>query len=184
MGMDMTDQEDEHLLVLRAQAGDASAFEQLLIRLHRPLRAYLRGMVGPAMVDDVMQEVALRIFRQIGFLLEPRAFRAWVQRITARVALAHLKRDERWRESETDPEIINGLPAPDTRDLAEFESDFLLLVERVSPASRAVLLLHYQQHFSLEETAAILDIPIGTAKSRLAYGVATLRKSILEKAKQ
>ena len=180
----MTDQDDERLLVLRAQAGDASAFEPLLIRLHRPLRAYLRGMVGQVVVDDVMQEVALRIFRQIGFLHEPRAFRAWVQRIATRVALAHLRRDKRWREFETDPGIIDGLPAPDAPDLAEFESDFLALLERVSPASRAVLLLHYQQHLSLEETAAILDIPIGTAKSRLAYGVATLRKSILEKAKQ
>ena len=178
----MTDQDDEHLLVLRAQAGDAGAFEQLLIRLHGPLRAYLRGMVGPAMVDDVMQEVALRIFRQIQFLLEPRAFRAWVSRITSRVALAHLQRDKRWREFETDPGIIDRWPAPDTRDLAEFESDFFALVERVSPASRAVILLHYQQHLSLEETAAVLDIPLGTAKSRLAYGVATLRKSILEKA--
>ena len=180
----MTEQDDERLLVLRVQAGDTSAFEQLLVRLHRPLRAYLRGMMGPAMVDDVMQEVALRIFRQIQFLLEPRAFRAWAQRIATRVALANLQRDKRWREFETDPVIIDGLLAPDARDLAEFESDFLALLERVSPASRAVLLLHYQQHFSLEETAAILDIPIGTAKSRLAYGVATLRKSILEKAKQ
>ena len=130
-----------------------------------------------------MREVALRIFRQIQFLLEPRAFRAWAQRIATRVALANLQRDKRWREFETDPVIIDGLLAPDARDLAEFESDFLALVERVSPASRAVILLHYQQHFSLEETAAILDIPLGTAKSRLAYGVATLRKSILEKAK-
>ncbi len=180
----MTDQDDELLLVLRAQAGDVSAFEQLLVRLHRPLQAYLRGMVGPAMVDDVMQEVALRIFRQIGFLLEPRAFRAWVQRITTRVALANLQREGRWREFEIDPEIIDALPAREPSDLAEFESDFLELVERVSPASRAVILLHYQQHFSLEETAAILDIPLGTAKSRLAYGIATLRKSILEKAKR
>jgi AraC-like DNA-binding protein len=40
----------------------------------------------------------------------------------------------------------------------------------------ADLLLHYLHDLSLEETAAILDIPVGTAKSRLHYGVATLRK--------
>src|ERR1700732_2239097 len=102
----MTDHDDERLLVLRAQAGDVRAFEQLLIRVHRPLRGYVRGMVGPTMADDVLQEVALRIFRQIRFLLEPRAFRAWVQRIATRVALAHLHREERWREFETDPGII------------------------------------------------------------------------------
>ena len=179
----MTDQEDERLLVLRPQTGDISAFEQLLIRVHHPLRGYVRGMVGPAGADDVLQEVALLIFRHIQFLLEPRAFRPWAQRIATRVALAHLKREKRWLEFETDPAIINGLPAPGPSDMAEFESDFLALAERVSPASRAVILLHYQQHFSLEETAAILDVPLGTVKSRLAYGIAILRKFILEKAK-
>jgi len=58
------------------------------------------------------------------------------------------------------------------------------MVDRVSPASRAVLLLHYQQHLSLEEAAAILDIPVGTAKSRLSYGLATLRRFIKEQEKQ
>jgi len=51
----------------------------------------------------------------------------------------------------------------------------------VSPASRAALLLHYQQGLSIEETAIVLDIPLGTAKSRLAYGVSVLRKRINQK---
>ena len=67
--------------------------------------------------------------------------------------------------------------------LEESDSEFLSMVDRVSPASRAVLLLHFQQHLSLEEAAAILDIPVGTAKSRLAYGLATLRRSIKEQEK-
>ena len=57
----------------------------------------------------------------------------------------------------------------------------LALIDRVSPASRAVLLLHYQQHLSIEETALVLDIPVGTAKSRLAYGVSVLRKLVNQK---
>jgi len=68
--------------------------------------------------------------------------------------------------------------------LEESDSAFLSMVDRVSPASRAVLLLHYQQHLSLEEAAAILDIPVGTAKSRLSYGLATLRRFIKEQEKQ
>jgi len=47
--------------------------------------------------------------------------------------------------------------------------DYLEWIDRVSPASRAALVLHYEQHLSLEETAAILDVPIGTVKSRLSY---------------
>jgi RNA polymerase sigma-70 factor (ECF subfamily) len=67
--------------------------------------------------------------------------------------------------------------------LDESDSEFLSMVGRVSPSSRAVLLLHYQQHLSLEEAAAILDIPVGTAKSRLAYGLNTLRRLMKEQKK-
>ena len=65
------------------------------------------------------------------------------------------------------------------REVLEF--DFLELAGQASPASRAVLLLHYQQHLSIEEAAAILDIPLGTAKSRLSYGIAAIRKYVKEK---
>ena len=49
--------------------------------------------------------------------------------------------------------------------------------------SRAVLLLRYQHDLTIEESAAILEIPIGTAKSRLHYGVTTLRKYLTSERK-
>ena len=59
------------------------------------------------------------------------------------------------------PEIVERIPA---------------LLEQVSPASRAVLSLHYLQEMTLQEVADVLDIPIGTTKARLAYGLRMLRK--------
>ena len=81
---------------------------------------------------------------------------------------------------ETDPDVISSLPAPEPLP-EDLDPGLLAETEQVPPASRAVLLLHYQQGLSLEETAIILDIPVGTAKSRLAYGVAVLRKRIKHK---
>jgi len=52
------------------------------------------------------------------------------------------------------------------------------LLSNISPASRAVLILHYLDEMSLNETAEILDISLGTAKSRLAYGLDSLRQKI------
>jgi RNA polymerase sigma-70 factor, ECF subfamily len=49
---------------------------------------------------------------------------------------------------------------------------------RVSPASRAVLVLHFQEGLSLPEVAAALELPLGTVKSRLGYGLSLLRKSL------
>ena len=54
----------------------------------------------------------------------------------------------------------------------------LLASGALSPHSRAVLILHFEEELSLSEAAAILDIPLGTAKSRLAYGLRVIRKHL------
>ena len=175
------DREGDSLLVLRAQSGDVAAFEQLLLCMHGALRPYLNNLAGAAAADDILQEVALKVFRQIKHLREPRVFMAWAFRIATRVAFVHLKKAKQWRELENDPEVTRSLATSCVSGREGFESDFLELVSHASPASRAVLLLHYQQHLSIEEAAAILDIPVGTAKSRLSYGIAAIRKYVKEK---
>jgi RNA polymerase sigma-70 factor (ECF subfamily) len=172
------DSESIALLVLRAQCGDISSFEQLLRRMHGPIRQYVIKLVGDSLADDILQEASLKIFRQIRHLREPRVFMAWAFRIATHIAFVHLKKERRWRELESDPDLTRSLTMGNSNGHEECDENFLSLVDRVSPASRAVLLLHYQQHLSLDETAAILDIPLGTAKSRLAYGVATIRKFV------
>ena len=56
--------------------------------------------------------------------------------------------------------------------------DQLRNVEGLSPASRAVLVLHFEEGLTLSEIAAILELPLGTVKSRLAYGLSALRRRI------
>ena len=171
---------DEIVLVMLAQHGDRSAFETLLRRLHAPLRSYVSRMVGASAAEDVLQDVAWRIHQHLKFLREPRVFRAWAYRIATRIAFAHLNKEKRWRETEREYEEARSLQGNSVPP-AELDEDFLGLLDCVSPSSRAVLLLHYQQHLSLEETAAILDIPLGTVKSRLSFGVSTIRNSMKEK---
>jgi len=180
-GGSTSDREGDRLLVTRAQSGDVAAFEQLLRRMHGPLRQYLNHLAGAAAADDILQEVAFKVFRQIKHLHEPGVFMAWTFRIATRAAFAHLKKAKQWRELENDPEVARSLTASCSSGREDFESDFLELVSHASPASRAVLLLHYQQHLSIEEAAAILDIPVGTVKSRLSYGIAAIRKYVKEK---
>ena len=47
---------------------------------------------------------------------------------------------------------------------------------RLPPASRAILTLHYLEDLTLEQAAAVLGIPVGTAKSRLSFGITKLRQ--------
>jgi RNA polymerase sigma-70 factor (ECF subfamily) len=180
--MSQADQ-DETLLVLLVQQGDIAAFEELLRRLHKPLRQYLTRMVGTSDADDVLQDTAIRIFRKVRFLREPAVFRAWAFRIATRIAFSYLKREKRSRQLENDPDLIRAIAKDRSSANEHFDCDYLALIDRISPASRAALLLHYEQHLSLEETAAILDVPVGTVKSRLSYGLASIRNLLREKLK-
>jgi RNA polymerase sigma-70 factor (ECF subfamily) len=170
----------EPVLVGLAQNGDEHALEVLLRRYYRPLRGFITPMVGSSHADDVLQEIALAIFQNLRYLRHPAAFRSWAFRIASRRAFRHLTRETRWKLLENDPDLISSLPAPEP--LPEtLDPGLLAVIDQVSPASRAVLLLHYQQDLSIEETAMVLDIPVGTAKSRLAYGVSILRKRLNQK---
>ena len=167
---------DQTLLVLLAQTGDRAALEELLHGIHAPLRRYISGLVGAALADDVLQETAIQIFRKLPFLREPAVFRPWSYRIASRIAFSQLKRASRWEPLDAaGPESLTALNS----NPGELPDEaFLALLDHVSPASRAVLLLRYQHDLSIEETAAVLEIPIGTAKSRLHYGVSALRKHL------
>jgi RNA polymerase sigma-70 factor (ECF subfamily) len=165
---------DQTLLVLLAQTGDRTALEQLLHDAYPPLRRYIRGLVGAALADDILQETSLQIFRKLPFLREPAVFRPWTFRIASRIAFSHLKHARRWQPLDDAPAEHLTTFNPSLGELPD--EAFLTLLDNVSPASRAVLLLRYQHDLTLEESAAILEIPIGTAKSRLHYGVTTLRK--------
>ena len=166
---------DQTLLVLLAQTGDRAALEQLLRNSHAPLRRYITRLAGADLAEDILQETSIQIFRKLRFLREPAVFHAWTLRIASRIAITHLKRTLRWQPLD---DSLFGTVTPDPNLGGPSDAAFLNLLDHVSPASRAVLLLHYQHDLSLEETAAILDIPVGTAKSRLHYGVATLRKHL------
>ena len=166
---------DQTLLVLLAQAGDRTALEQLLRNSHAPLRRYITRLAGVDLADDILQETSIQIFRKLRFLREPAVFHAWTLRIASRIAITHLKRAHRWQTLDDSP-AATVTPDPNLGESPD--AAFLSLLDYVSPASRAVLLLRYLHDLSLEDTAAILDIPVGTAKSRLHYGVATLRKHL------
>ena len=167
---------DATLVVLLAQAGDRAAFEQLLRQTHAPLRGYVTRLAGADLADDILQETSLQIFRKLPFLREPAVFRAWTFRIASRIAFSQMRRARRWRPLEDAP--IELLMKFDAKLGEPPDEGFLDLLDRVSPASRAVLLLHYQHGLSLEESGIVLEIPLGTVKSRLHYGVSTLRKQL------
>lgn len=161
--------------VLRAQFGDREAIEALLRAVQPMLMRYVRAIAGPRAAEDVSQEVMVTVYRKLWTLSSPDLFRPWMFRIASRTAFHHLKKRRRWPDHLRDDDALPELAAPDFSEIAS-RVDELLQDPRVTPASRAVLALHFKEGLTLPEVAAVLDVPLGTVKSRLAYGLATLRK--------
>ncbi|MGH9767673.1 MAG: RNA polymerase sigma factor [Blastocatellia bacterium] len=166
---------------LRAQAGDREAFDQLFRLMQEPLYRYIFSLVGArALAEDILQEVFILIYRKIRWLREPELFRPWAYRITTREAFKHLKRERRWSDKTEDESVLADMPAPSRDELTpELNAQLVAqLVERLSPASRAVIVLHYLHEMPLAEIAEVLGVAIGTVKSRLAYGLDLMRRQL------
>jgi len=178
--------DDESWWVLQAQSGSHEALNELFKRVQDPLFRYIVSLVrNQHLAEDILQEVFIRIYRKLRWLQEPEAFRAWTYQIASREAFRYLKRERRWDDQVRSEETLTALPAVEHD--SEFPRELLetlpQLVGRLSPASRAVVVLFYLHELSLVETAAVLEIPVGTVKSRLAYGLASLRRSFERKEK-
>lgn len=167
---------DHTLLVLRAQSGDREALDFLLRQVQRPLFRCIRAIVGQReMAEDVLQDVLVILCRQLVWLRQPPLFRAWSYRIASREALRRLKLER--RVPLTDDGDLAGLADPDLPDpvLREMAARLPALVAQVAPSCRPVLALHYLEELTLPVVADILGLPLGTVKSRLAYGLRQLR---------
>lgn len=177
----MTNPKQEIFLVLRSQTGDKKAFDELLKRVQQPLFRYIYRLTGEhALAEDVLQEVFIIIYRKLGWLENPKLFRAWAYRIASRETFRRIQMEKRWTQQIRDEEILERISSDEKNEIYEPELIAKIpdLLEEISPASRAVIVLHYLEEMSLSETAEILDIAPGTAKSRLAYGLESLRKKL------
>ena len=172
----------ESLWVLQAQSGSHEALNELFKSAQEPLFRYIVSLVRDQhLAEDILQEVFIRIYRKLRWLREPEAFRAWIYQIASREAFRYLNRERRWSEQVRDETTLAALPASEPSEFPrELIESLPQLVESLSPASRAVVMLFYLHELSLVETAAVLDIPVGTAKSRLAYGLEKLRRTFEE----
>jgi len=161
----------ERATVLRAQSGDRDAFDALLRDIAPPLQRYVARVTGDAaLADDVVQETLITIVRKLTWLSDPSVFRAWAFRIASRNAFRQLRRRR------IDEPLDDDIPFEE-REIDPWQRERLLAsLERLSPASRAVVTLHYLEEMPLSEVAAVLELNLGTVKSRLSYGLAQLRK--------
>ena len=175
------DERQEGLWVLRAQCGDRVALESLLRHVQPALCRYLAKLVGAPDADDVLQDTLLLIYRKLSSLREPELFRPWAFRIAHRAGVRHLEKRRRWSGQLATSGSMDDVPAASTpHDEGRIAN--ALASYGISAACSAVLTRHFDEHMPLAQVAAALRIPLGTVKSRLAYGLAVLRRRLRERA--
>ena len=167
-------------LAARAQLGHRSALEELLRRLQAPLAEHIRGIAGDHdLAADVLQDVLIIISRRLGTVRQTEWVRAWAYRIATREAYRAIRRSRRHQELHVDdpgslPEAAAVEPAIEDEELLAALPAKLAALPR---GAQVVLRLHYLESMTQQEVAEALEIPLGTVKSRLAYGLMCLRRT-------
>ena len=163
------------LVVTRAIAGDRDVLDEILAALQHPLYRYIsRLLTHRETAEDVLQDVMFLICRKIVWLRDPELLRPWAFRIASRECFRQLRSEK--RRGEEIPDLDTLETGAGERIPREWEPRLLEWVDDLPPASRAVIVLHYLEEMSLHDVAAVLEILPGTVKSRLAYGLARLRR--------
>lgn len=136
---------------------------------------------NPADAEDIAQEALLRAFRKFEDLRDPARFRAWLVRITFRLALDRWRSAKRRERRETEWSLPEQRPAPPNAEEIAVSNEFQARLERaldeLPDKLRLVLLLSAIQGYTLEEVSGMLGIPMGTVKSRLFFA----RRQLAEK---
>lgn len=169
---------DQRHLVERAQRGDHDAFAMLahaaVARLDAAARLILRDH---DLARDAVQETLIGAWRNLPTLRDVERFDAWTHRLLVRACFDTLRRRRR-RPIEVELEPYDGAaPGDFTGAVADHELLDVAL-QRLDPAWRAIVVLHYYLGMPLPEAAATLGIPLGTAKSRLHRSLGLMRLSV------
>ncbi len=154
-------------LVRAAQRGDGLAMAEVLDAL-APAVGRWCGPIALQDADDAAQEAMIAILRGLRGLRDPAALFGWARAIAVREAVRVARRTEREQPAE-----LASLPAPGDPMLA---ADIRDVLSRLTPEHRAVLMLRDLEGLDERTAAALLRLPAGTVKSRLARARASFRK--------
>jgi len=167
-------QAQQDLLVLEAQSGNEKAFECLVAIFHPQLVNFASNLSGNhALAEDAVQDVWIRISKKLSTLEDPRAFKSWIFRALRWRVLDLLKAKSYQFQTIEDTSVSVEL------DESEIEQQQLRkMIDNLPDRDRSVVYLYYLLELPLSEIALVLEIPVGTVKSRLNRARANLQQQL------
>lgn len=169
-------------LLSRAVGGDESARLRLVERSRRQVHGWCCSILGdPERAEDATQETLIQLWRHIGALREPRAFPAWLYRMTLNACRRQFQRNALGENPGTGSNggasarrQASSTPTPEALAVARDELEQLLKTLR--SADRAILAMKYGEDLSAREIGNELSISEGAARTRLHAIIAKLRR--------
>ena len=190
---------EEDARILRGlRSGIEAAYEELIERYEQQLYGMIYRLLGSQMdAADVVQEVFLKIFRTVNSFREQSSLRTWIYRIAVNEAhnhrrwfARHCRCEVSMEEQRTDhpgPLEYTADPGRSPYELA-LSNENRAMIERalgnINPVFRTAVVLRDIQNLSYEEIAEVLQVSLGTVKSRILRGREALRCEITERPDQ
>jgi len=178
----VTDAADEEL-VTRFLAGDAGAFTDLVTRHERRVYGLCLRILGDREdAADATQDALLMVVRKLDQFRGEAAFSTWLHRVTVNVCYDHLRKAQRRpvlrRIDEDRPEPEAGPPVPDHADDVSLSQDVTAALALVPEDFRVAMVLADVQDLPYDAIAKVLDVPVGTVKSRVHRGRIALARAM------
>lgn len=188
--------EEDAELLAALKANQESAYEVLISRFQQPVYNLIYRLLNdPADACDAVQEVFLKVFRNVESFRGQSSLKTWVYRIALNEAYNHRRWFSRHRKQEvgleTDEEgsrsWIESIsdPSRDPYELTLNEERHQLIedaLREINPDFRAAVVLRDLEELSYEEIAEVMQVSLGTVKSRILRGRESLRRVLVAKA--
>ena len=179
----MTEPERDDELVRRFRAGEADAFTALVQRHQQRVYSLCVRVLGDTdAAADVAQDTFLTVLRKIDGFRGEAAFTTWLHRVAVNACYDELRRKQRRPmlhvAADDGREHEPGPPVPDHADEVAGARDAAWALTRIPEEFRVALVLADVHDMAYEQIAQVLDVPIGTVKSRVHRGRLALGKAM------
>ena len=178
---------DETELIEAALAGDSAAFGDLVRRYQDRLYNAVVHIVGcRTQAEDVVQDSFVQAYVKLATFKHNSRFYTWLYRIAVNVSISHRRRRkieisvEQSREATGDEPLDTSAPPSDPLEQAERREQLQQALQLLTPEHRAIIILRHMEEFAYEEMAEILEISVGTVRSRLHRARAQLLEHLKE----
>jgi len=162
-------------LVEKGRAGDSDALDELVRRYQRRVAAFVFAMTGePATVDDLAQDIFVKMFQKIATLRNAENFEAWLFRLARNTCRDHFRK-EKWRILFV-PFRSHHEEVAEAAEIPEDVERLLHALQQLPPAQRELLALLKDGDWSYEELARMTNSTVSAVRSRLFRARAELKQ--------